>query len=423
MAENNKRRAVELLLPAGGKETLKTAVRFGADAVYLGGDNFGLRAGAKNFDDNELKEAVRFAHEKGVKVFVTANIYAHNEDIREAEAYLSLLRDEVKPDALLVADPGMFSLAKELCPGIPLHISTQANNTNAASFNFWYSQGAERVVAARELTLTEIREIRAAIPEEAEIECFVHGAMCMAYSGRCMLSNYFTGSDANHGACKHPCRWSYAIAEEKRPGVYLPIEENERGTYILNPDDLCMIGHVPELLGAGIDCFKVEGRMKNALYVATVGRAYRQAIDDCMVSEELYGENAARYLEEVTLVRTRPFTTGFYFGRKGTVPVEQRTEEAGNAQSGSAVYLGIVSGVGESGLVRFEQRNKFAVGDEIEILKPSETVRVKVTGMYREDGSAVSDCPHPKEVLDISLDKEGCADAGDVMRIIRERRA
>ena len=256
----------ELLVPAGSPEVLKTAVRYGADAVYIGGEAFGLRAKAKNFSLEEIRNGIRYAHEHGVRVYVTANILAHNRDLAGVKRYLEELSapGEVQPDALIISDPGVFSIAREVCPAIECHISTQANNTNYATYRFWHGQGAKRVVAARELTLGEIREIRENIPAGLEIEAFVHGAMCISYSGRCLLSNYFTGRDANQGACTHPCRWKYALVEETRPGEYFPVYENERGTYIFNSGDLCMIGHIPELIGAGIDSFKIEGRMKTA---------------------------------------------------------------------------------------------------------------------------------------------------------------
>ena len=269
----------ELLIPASSLEVLKTAVIFGADAVYIGGDAFGLRAKAKNFSKEEMKEGISFAHEHGVKVHVTVNILAHNYDLDGVETYLHELK-ELGPDALIIADPGIFMKARRICPEIDIHVSTQANNTNYETYNFWHDLGAKRVVAARELSMNEIKEIKEKIPEDLEMECFIHGAMCISYSGRCLLSNYFTGRDANHGACTHPCRWKYAVVEEKRPGEYLPVYENDRGTYIFNSKDLCMIEHIPELVDAGVDSCKIEGRMKTALYVATVARTYRKAIDD-----------------------------------------------------------------------------------------------------------------------------------------------
>ena len=276
----------ELLIPASSLEVLKTAVVFGADAVYIGGEAFGLRAKAKNFSKEDMMEGIRFAHEHDVKVYVTANILAHNYDLEGVREYFKELK-EIKPDALIIADPGVFEIAKEVCPEIERHVSTQANNTNYATYMFWYRQGASRVVSARELSMREIKEIRAHIPDDLEIETFVHGAMCISYSGRCLLSNFFTGRDANHGACTHPCRWKYSVVEETRPGEYMPVYENERGTYIFNSKDLCMIDHLPDLVEAGVDSLKIEGRMKTALYVATVARTYRKALDDLAQGREV----------------------------------------------------------------------------------------------------------------------------------------
>ncbi|MBQ2237969.1 MAG: U32 family peptidase, partial [Lachnospiraceae bacterium] len=305
-------RKPELLIPAGSLEVLKTAVLYGADAVYIGGEMFGLRAKAKNFSKEDMRKGLEFAHEHGVKVYVTANIVAHNEDLEEVRQYMKELK-EIKPDALIISDPAIFTIAKEEVPEIDIHISTQANNTNYGTYLFWHRLGATRVVSARELSLKEIKEIRKHIPDELEIESFIHGAMCISYSGRCLLSNYFTGRDANRGACTHPCRWKYAVMEESRPGEYLPVEENERGTYIFNSKDLCMIEYIPEIIDAGIDSLKIEGRMKTALYVATVARTYRKAIDDFFVSEECYRSNMEYYKEEISKCTYRQFTTGFYF--------------------------------------------------------------------------------------------------------------
>ena len=395
----------ELLIPASSLEVLKTAVIFGADAVYIGGEAFGLRAKAKNFSPEEMAEGIAFAHEHGVRVHVTANILAHNYDLEGARAYFHELR-ELKPDALIIADPGMFTLAKEICPEIDIHISTQANNTNYLTYQFWYRQGAKRVVSARELSLQEIAEIRRNIPDDLEIESFIHGAMCISYSGRCLLSSYFTGRDANHGACTHPCRWKYAVVEEKRPGEYLPVYENERGTYIFNSKDLCMIEHIPEMIEVGIDSFKIEGRMKTALYVATVARTYRKAIDDYLESEEKYRANMDWYRAEIAKCTYRQFTTGFYFGR----PDENTQIYDNNTYVNEYIYLGIVGelrqGPGdEIGIcARIEQRNKFCVGDQIEIMKPDgSNVPVKVLAMYDEEGNPVESCPHSKQVIDVLL--------------------
>ena len=388
----------ELLIPASSLEVLKTAVMFGADAVYIGGAAYGLRAKAKNFSMEDMREGIAFAHEHGVRVHVTANILAHNDDLLGARQYFQELK-ELKPDALIVADPGMFTLAREICPEIDIHVSTQANNTNYMTYQFWANQGAKRVVAARELSLREIKEIKERIPEDLEVECFIHGAMCISYSGRCLLSNYFTGRDANQGACTHPCRWKYAVVEETRPGEYLPVYENERGTYIFNSKDLCMIEHIPELVEAGIDSLKIEGRMKTALYVATVARTYRKAIDDYFEDPKLYEKNMDWYRAEISKCTYRQFTTGFYFGK----PDENTQIYDNNTYVNEYIYLGIVEAVKDS-LCRIEQRNKFCVGDSIEIMKPDGTnVPVTVEAMYTEDGESVDSAPHPKQVLWIKL--------------------
>ena len=389
----------ELLVPASSLEVLKIAVIFGADAVYIGGEAFGLRAKAKNFTNEEIKEGIAFAHEHGVKVYVTANILAHNQDLEGVRAYFAELK-EIGPDALIISDPGVFMIAKEICPEIEIHISTQANNTNYGTYQFWYAQGAKRVVSARELSLAEIKEIREKIPEDMEIETFIHGAMCISYSGRCLLSNYFTGRDANQGACTHPCRWKYAVVEEKRPGEYLPVYENERGTYIFNSKDLCMIEHIPELIEAGIDSFKIEGRMKTALYVATVARTYRKAIDDYLESPELYQKNMDWYKEQISNCTYRQFTTGFFFGK----PDETTQIYDSNTYVKEYTYLGIVGSVDEHGRYRIEQRNKFSVGEEIEVMKPNgENRTVTVRAIVDEEGNAMESAPHPQQVLFIDL--------------------
>lgn len=392
-------RKPELLVPASSLEVLKVAVIFGADAVYIGGEVFGLRAKAKNFSKEDMAAGIAFAHEHGVKVYVTANILAHNYDLEGVREYFKELK-EIRPDALIISDPGIFTIAKEICPEIEVHISTQANNTNYGTYQFWYAQGAKRVVSARELSLTEIREIREHIPKDMEIETFIHGAMCISYSGRCLLSNYFTGRDANQGACTHPCRWKYAVVEEKRPGEYLPVYENERGTYIFNSKDLCMIEHIPELIEAGIDSFKIEGRMKTALYVATVARTYRKAIDDYLESEEKYRQNMSWYLDQISNCTYRQFTTGFFFGK----PSEETQIYDSNTYVKEYTYLGIVGEANEAGLYRIEQRNKFSVGEEIEVMKPNgENVLVTVKAIQDEEGTPMESAPHPKQVLYIDL--------------------
>lgn len=395
-------RPVELLIPASSLEVLKIAVIYGADAVYIGGEVFGLRAKAKNFSMEDMAEGIQFAHEHGVKVYVTANILAHNGDLEGVREYFTQLK-EIKPDALIISDPGIYTIAKEICPEIERHISTQANNTNYGTYQFWWNQGAKRVVTARELSLNEIAEIRKNIPDEMEIETFVHGAMCISYSGRCLLSNYFTGRDANQGACTHPCRWKYAVVEEKRPGEYLPVYENERGTYIFNSKDLCMIEHIPELIEAGIDSFKIEGRMKTALYVATVARTYRKAIDDYFTSPEKYKENMDWYLEQISNCTYRQFTTGFFFGK----PSEESQIYDNNTYIKEYTYLGIVGDCNEEGLYRIEQRNKFSVGEQIEVMKPDgRNIPVTVKRILDEDGNEMESAPHPKQVLYIDLGQE-----------------
>lgn len=406
----------ELLIPASSLEVLKTAVLFGADAVYIGGESFGLRAKAKNFSSEEMKQGIEFAHEYGVRVHVTANILAHNDDLEGAAEYFRELK-ELKPDALIIADPGMFTLAREICPEIDIHISTQANNTNYMTYLFWHQMGAKRVVSARELSLKEIKEIRSRIPDEMEIESFIHGAMCISYSGRCLLSSYFTGRDANQGACTHPCRWKYAVVEEKRPGEYLPVYENERGTYIFNSKDLCMIEHIPEMIDAGIDSFKIEGRMKTALYVATVARTYRKAIDDYLESEEKYYANMEWYKSEIAKCTYRQFTTGFYFGK----PDENTQIYDSNTYINEYIYLGIVEEVTVEGLARIEQKNKFCVGDRIEIMKPDgRNVETKVLSMTTEKGEKVLSAPHPQQLLYLELESK--PDQYDLLRVKKEIR-
>ena len=403
-------RKTELLIPASSLEVLKIAVMFGADAVYIGGEAFGLRAKAKNFSPDEMKEGIEFAHEHGVKVYVTANILAHNYDLAGAREYFKELK-EMKPDGLIIADPGMFTLAKEICPEIDVHISTQANNTNYETYRFWEKLGATRVVSARELSIKEIKEIREHISDKMEIETFVHGAMCISYSGRCLLSNYFTGRDANQGACTHPCRWKYAVVEESRPGEYLPVYENERGTYIFNSKDLCMIEHIPDLIDAGIDSLKIEGRMKTALYVATVARTYRKALDDYAESPEKYQENMPWYLDQISNCTYRQFTTGFFYGK----PTEETQIYDSNTYVKEYTYLGIVGERNEQGLYRIEQRNKFSVGEMIEVMKPDgRNVEVTVKAIYDEDGNSMDSCPHPKQVLYIDLGME--LDQYDILR-------
>ena len=412
----------ELLMPAGSMDVLKTAFRFGADAVYVGGDMFSLRAKAHNFTKPELIEAVEYTHSINKKIYVTVNITAHNDDMDPVMDYLKELT-EIGPDGLIISDPGVFSLAKAFAPRLELHISTQANNVNYLTFRFWYEQGAKRVVTARELTIKEIREIRDNIPEDMEIESFIHGAMCISYSGRCLLSNYLTGRDANLGECTHPCRWKYFISEENRRGEYMPIEENERGTFIFNSKDLCMIDHIPELCEAGIDSFKIEGRMKTALYVATVARAYRNAIDTYYENPEEYRKNISMYFEEIGKCTNRMFTTGFYFGK----PTAESMVYGESTYVKDYVYLGTVLGVSEANAGEYGdagkayrceliQKNKFCTGDTIEILSPGslDIKKCNVLKITDEQGNDMPSCPHASQKIFVYIDKE--IEPGDLFR-------
>lgn len=392
-------RDVELLIPAGSLEVLKVAVDYGADAVYIGGESFGLRAKAHNFTIEDMKTAVAYCHSHGVKLYVTANIFAHNDDLEGVEKYFNQLKC-VDIDALIISDPAIFSIAKRVLPDMELHISTQANNTNYGIYQFWYGLGAKRVVSARELSLSEIKEIRNHIPDDMEIESFIHGAMCISYSGRCLLSHFLTGRDANQGACTHPCRWKYSVVEEKRPGEYFPVEEDDRGTYIFNSKDLCMIEYIPELIDAGIDSFKIEGRMKTALYVATVARTYRKAIDDYKTGLEAYEQNLPYYREEIGKCTYRQFTTGFYFGKTDS---ESQVYD-NNEYVKDYTYIGTVESVDDEGRVHFIQRNKFCVGELIEAMMFDGTNRMlKVQMIWNEDMQQVESAPHPKERLTVDF--------------------
>ncbi len=400
----------ELLIPASSLEVLKTAVSFGADAVYIGGEMYGLRAKAKNFSMEEMKEGIEYAHLHGKKVYVTANITAHNRDLAGVRKYFSEL-GTIRPDALIISDPGVFTIAREVLPDMEIHISTQANNVNYLTYRFWGNLGAKRVVSARELSLEEIRELRDNIPEDLEIESFVHGAMCISHSGRCLLSNYMTGRDANLGACTHPCRWKYYVVEEKRPGEYMPVEENENGTYIFNSKDLCMITFLPEMVNAGIDSFKVEGRMKTALYVAVVTRVYREAIDDYYTSPKLYESKKEYYQKEISTCTHRQFSTGFYFGK----PTEEGQLYEDNVYEKEAVYLGRVQDITENGLCQMEQKNKFFVGDTVEIMHPFAPIRsVTVKAMYNEEMEPVDSCPHARQILYVDFGEPLAVD--DIIR-------
>ena len=417
---DNKKK-IELLCPAGGLETLKCAVDYGADAVYIGGQHFSLRAKADNFSKEDMIEAVKYAHSHNAKVYVTVNIFAHNRDIEGLRSYFESIRD-VGIDALLISDPGVFTLCREVLPEMEIHISTQANNTNYMTYNFWHKMGATRVVAARELSLSELKDIRKNTDPDLEIEAFIHGAMCISYSGRCLLSNYFTGRDANQGACTHPCRWKYAVMEETRPGEYMPVEEDERGTYIFNSKDLCMIEHIPELVDAGVYSFKIEGRMKTNLYVAVAARTYREAIDDYLNDPELYKSKIEHYKKEISDCTMRNFSTGFYFGK----PASDGQIYDSNTYFQNAIYLGLVEDVlsqdEKKAVVMIHQKNKFLVGDEIEVmLFDGRNLKCKVSGITDEDGNSMEAAPHPKQKIFISLEKCG---QGDITRgmILRNRK-
>lgn len=393
----------ELLAPAGDLEKLKIAVLYGADAVYIGGEAYGLRAKAKNFGLDTMAEGIQFTHDHGAKVYITANIFAHNADFEGMAEYFKAV-EKIGADALIISDLGVFSVAKEAVPNMEIHVSTQANNTNYMSASMWYKLGAKRVVIARELSFGEVKQIRENIPEDMDIEAFVHGAMCISYSGRCLLSNYLSGRDANKGACSHPCRWKYHLVEETRPGEYMPIEENERGTYIYNSKDLCMIEHIPDILESGIMSLKIEGRMKTPFYVGTVVKAYRQAIDDYMTSPDLYREKLPQYLEEVSKASHRDYTEGFYYEK----PDGNQQIYNSNTYIRGFDFIGMVQEDSnpETGIAIVEQRNKFCVGDTIEVMPAKgNAFTMKVSKLWDADGNPVESAPHPQQILQILFDK------------------
>jgi len=389
----------ELLAPAGDLEKLKVAVAYGADAVYMGGLSLGLRMKAKNFDLNQMAQGVTHAHTNGVKAYVTANVYAKNADfVNMADIFREYA--DIGVDALIISDPGVFTVARAAVPGMDIHISTQANNTNYASAMFWQSLGAKRIVLARELSLTEVAEIHGKA-DGIELEAFAHGAMCISYSGRCLMSSYMTGRDANSGHCAQPCRWEYRIEESKRPGVFFPVTEDERGTYIMNSKDLCMVGRLPEMLSAGITSLKIEGRMKTPYYVACTVKAYRQALDDLAVSKELYHENIPRYMQITSECSHRPFTTGGYDG--GNWADTQVYDSATYARSHE--FLGIVLAYDSvSGMAEIEQRGKFSVGEDVELFRAKgESIQQVVNGLWDMDGNGVESAPHPQQRLRLKV--------------------
>jgi len=392
----------ELLAPAGDLEKLKIAVLYGADAVYLGGEAYGLRAKAKNFDLETMKEGIDFAHSHGAKVYVTANIYAHNEDFEGMAEYFKEVY-KIGADALLISDLGVFSVASKAVPEMEIHVSTQANNTNFESACMWYKLGARRIVAARELSFAEIKKIRENIPSDMDIEAFVHGAMCISYSGRCLLSNYLTGRDSNRGECAHPCRWKYYLTEETRPGEYMPVIENERGTFIFNSKDLCMIEHIPELLDAGVKSFKIEGRMKTSFYVGSVVKAYRQAIDDYFEDPEKYEKNKEFYVCEASKASHRSYTTGFYFHK----PDGNEQIYSNSAYERGYDFVGMVESYDEkNGTAFVTQRNKFSVGDVCEVMPASGADwDMKIEKMQDENGVGILSAPHAQQLVKVKFDR------------------
>lgn len=390
---------IELLAPAGDLEKLKIAIDYGADAVYFGGEMFGLRAGARNFGIEEIKEGVEYAHARGKKVHMTINVFAHNEDINELAYYLGQIK-EIPIDAFIVSDPGIIIMVKEHIPNAEIHLSTQANTTNYKAAEFWHNQGIKRIVMARELTFDEIKELRRRLPETLELEAFIQGAMCISYSGRCLLSNFMIERDANRGECAHPCRWKYSLVEEQRPGEYFPVIEDERGTYILNSRDLCMIEHIPEIIESGISSAKIEGRMKSVFYVATIVRAYRRAID-------AYYANPAGYdfhpdwLSELKKVSHREFTTGFYFDK----PTNKDQNYQTSAYTRDYTFIGIIKSYDEeTGFAVVEQRNKMNLGDEIEVFGPfTDYFSQRIEILLDEENQPIDSAPHPQQIVKIKM--------------------
>ncbi len=401
---------IELLAPAGDLEKLKIAIDYGADAVYFGGEMFSLRAGAGNLTIDEIRKGVKYAHDKGKRAYLTVNIYAHNEDVKPFEEYLNKIKD-IGIDAFIVSDPGIMLLIKEVIPDAELHLSTQANMTNYKTAEFWQKLGVKRIVLARELTFKEIQELRSKMSEEMEIEAFVHGAMCISYSGRCLLSNFMVERDANRGQCAHPCRWQYSLMEEQRPGEYFPIEEDERGTYILNSRDLCMIDHIPEIIESGIMSAKIEGRMKSIFYVATIVSAYRNAIDAYYADPENY-EFKNEWIEELKKVSHRQFTTGFYFDK----PTNKDQDYQTSAYTREYTFIGLVKDYNpETSIALVEQRNKMSIGEEIEVFGPNKHFFAQtLENMFDEDGEPIESAPHPQQILQIKMAKP--VEAGFMLR-------
>ena len=403
----------ELLAPGGSLEKLKTAIDYGADAVYIGGEAFSLRVAAENFSKEDMREGIKYAHDRGKKVYLTANILPHNDDIEEFEDFITEIKD-YGFDAVLIADLGLFDMMQEFAPEIPIHVSTQANNVNYRSAIKWHKMGATRVVLAREMSFREIAEFQQKIPEDLELEAFIHGAMCISYSGRCLLSNYMTGRDSNMGACAHPCRWNYKLVEETRPGEYMDVMENERGTFIFNSKDLCTIRHIPELVQSGIASLKIEGRVKTSYYVATVVGAYRREIDRYFADPENYVFNEAEY-EELCKVSHRPYTTGFYFGK----PDENSQVYTSSSYIRDYDLVGIVQSYdAETGIATVSQRNRFFKGDEVEIIQPMKPFFTQtIDSMTDENGNEIDVANHAEQIVHFKTVQPVCEDA-----MIRKKR-
>ncbi len=393
---------VELLAPAGSLEKLIMAILYGADAVYIGGEEYGLRASADNFSLDDMQKGISFAHSHGKKVFLTMNIIPHNDDLKEMDQYIKEVVN-LGIDAIILSDPGVFSIVREAAPEIEIHLSTQANNTNWRSAKFWYEHGVKRIILARELSLDEIRDIRSKLPEALELEMFVHGAMCISYSGRCLLSNYMAGRDSNKGYCAHPCRWKYYLMEEKRPGEYMPVYENERGTFIYNSKDLCMLEYIPEIIESGITSLKIEGRMKSSYYVATVVKAYREAIDAYYQNLEGYKFDT-RLIEEVSKASHREYTTGFYLNK----PTGNEQIYHTSSYIRDYDFIGVITDYDKkTGIATIEQRNRMRVGEEIEVVRPEGPYFLqKIKSMKNEELEEIEVAPHPQMKVYMPMDED-----------------
>lgn len=392
--DKNKKK-VELLAPAGDLEKLKFAVDYGADAVYIGGEFLGLRTSTKNFNLEDLKEGLSYAHEKNAKVYLTLNAIPHNDDIELLGNYLDQLKD-LAIDAIILSDPGVFSVVKEKMPDMELHLSTQANNTNYMSAKFWFSQGISRVILARELSIDEISEMKKKLGDKPELEAFIHGAMCMSYSGRCLLSNYMTGRDSNRGECAQPCRWKYKLVEEKRPDEQYEIQEDERGTYIFNSKDLCGISLIKELIESGLSSLKIEGRSKSIYYVAEVVRVYRKAIDEYYKAPESFQVDP-NWIEELQSVSHREYTTGFLIDK----PKADSHLYGTSAYVRNYEFLGVVLDYDEeTKIATIQQRNKICIGEEIEIIGPNYfSLNMAIKELFDEKGRHIESAPHPKQII------------------------